>query len=153
MGFRSTFEPQVSNGEDQREFLHGSFISSVLWQDRKRILRMTSWLMLLTITAIFLVPSRYQSTARLMPPDTQASGLAMLASMASGASGATGGAGGGVGMNLSELLGGKNTTGLLIGVLKSRTVQDRLVDVFDLRRVYFVSKWEDARGLLAERTA
>jgi uncharacterized protein involved in exopolysaccharide biosynthesis len=154
MGYRFTLEPPIGREpEDQREFApSSSLVSTLLWQERRRILRVASWLVLATTVAVFLIPSRYQSTARLMPPDTQTGGLAALASIATGATGASTAGGGGVGLNLAELLGGKNTTGLIIGVLKSRTVQDQLVDSFDLRRVYWVSKWEDAREILASRT-
>ena len=36
----------------------------------------------------------------------------------------------------SELLGLKSTSDLLVGVLGSRTVEDKLVQQFDLRKVY-----------------
>ena len=37
-------------------------------------------------------------------------------------------------------------------MLRSRTIQDRLIDQFDLRKVYKVKRYQDARrGWIAER--
>ena len=94
----------------------------------------------------FLIPSRYVSTVQLMPPDNQSgSGLAMLAALASKGTGAASGVAG-------DLLGIKTSGALFIGVLGSRTVQDRLVDRFQLKKVYRKSLQEDARAKLSENT-
>ena len=44
-----------------------------------------------------------------------------------------------------DLLGLKSTSDLLVGVLSSRTVEDKLIQKFDLRKVYGVRRMEDAR--------
>jgi uncharacterized protein involved in exopolysaccharide biosynthesis len=92
-----------------------------------------------------LIPSRYEATTQLMPPDGQSSsGMAMLSALA----GRTGGLGGAAG----DLLGVKNSGALFVGILQSRTVQDRLIDQFELRRIYRAGKMEDARAALAAHT-
>jgi uncharacterized protein involved in exopolysaccharide biosynthesis len=92
-----------------------------------------------------LIPSRYESTTQLMPPDGQSSsGMAMLSALA----GRTGGLGGVAG----DLLGVKNSGALFVGIMESRTVQDRLIDQFELRRIYRAGKMEDARAALAAHT-
>jgi capsule polysaccharide export protein KpsE/RkpR len=53
---------------------------------------------------------------------------------------------------VSGLLGLKTTGDLFIGVLQSRSVGDDLVDKFDLRKVYGVRRYQDARQRLAART-
>lgn len=120
----------------------------LLWHRRGLLGRFALWGLIAATLFAFLIPKRYESTARLMPPDSDSMGkLALLASGAgSGASalGLTGLA--------SNLLGVKNTGALFIGVLGSRTVQDRLIDRFDLRKVYWVPRYEDARKRLKERT-
>lgn len=94
----------------------------------------------------FLIPSRYESTVKLMPPDSQSTtGMAMLAALASKGNGGLGGVAG-------DLLGMKSSGALFVGVLSSRTVQDRLIDKFQLKRVYAVKLEEDARKKLYERT-
>jgi uncharacterized protein involved in exopolysaccharide biosynthesis len=105
--------------------------------------------MALSVVIALLIPSRYQSVTRLMPPDSQSgSGLAMAAAALSG-----GGAGmGGLGGMAGELLGLKSTSDLLVGVLQSRTVQDAIIQKFDLRKVYSDRRMEEARKHLTART-
>lgn len=96
----------------------------------------------------FLIPARYESSVQLMPPDNQTgSGLAMLAALTSRSGG--GSALGGV---ASDLLGMKSSGALFVGVLGSRTVEDRLIERFQLRKVYSIKLEEDARKRLAENT-
>jgi uncharacterized protein involved in exopolysaccharide biosynthesis len=95
----------------------------------------------------FVIPAQYEATVQLMPPDNQsASGMAMLAALtAKGGSGSLGGLAG-------DLLGVKSSGALFVGVLSSRTVQDRLIERFQLKKVYTIRLEEDARKKLAERT-
>jgi len=46
----------------------------------------------------------------------------------------------------------KSTSDIFVGILSSRTVQDKLVQQFELRKLYGNSRTEDARKNLAERT-
>ena len=94
-----------------------------------------------------LIPVRFQSTTRLMPPDTLSeSGMGMMAAIA-GRAGADG-----IGGLASDLLGVKSSGALFVGILGSETVQDALIDEFQLKKVYHDSKIEDARRDLAEHT-
>ena len=118
----------------------------LLWEQR-RLLVSVALCGLLTSTLIaFLIPPRYQSTARLMPPDNQsASGLAAAAAAMSGV-------GAGLGSVASDLLGLKSTSDVFVGILSSRTVQDKLIQQFDLKKLYWDRRVEDARRDLAEHT-
>ena len=49
-------------------------------------------------------------------------------------------------------LGLKNPDDLFIAMLKSRTIQDRLIDQFDLRKAYGVKRYQDARKKLENRS-
>jgi uncharacterized protein involved in exopolysaccharide biosynthesis len=90
----------------------------------------------------FLIPPRFEATAQLMPPEGQpATGLAALSALA-GSTGALGGLAG-------EMLAGKNSGALFVGILASRTVADRLIEQFDLRHLYHAVAIEDARNALA----
>lgn len=122
--------------------------SRLLWRER-RFLRQAAALGLLAgILVAFLLPIRYESTTRLMPPDSQSNtGMAMLASLI-GKTGATGSLGGIAG----DLLGMKTSGALFVSVLRSATVGDRLVDKFDLQKIYRKRYREDARKKLAEKT-
>jgi uncharacterized protein involved in exopolysaccharide biosynthesis len=66
---------------------------------------------------------------------------------------AGGGSGGGLGAVAGDLLGVKSSGALFVGILKSRTLQDRLIDRFQLKKVYSVKHTEDARKTLSENTA
>jgi capsule polysaccharide export protein KpsE/RkpR len=122
----------------------------LLWENRRCLGRIAGVGLVISTLVAFLIPSRYQSVARLMPPDTQSAsgGLAMAAAAVSG--GETGA--GGLGGMASGLLGFKSTSDLMVGVLSSRTVQDKLIQKFDLRKVYWDRRMEDARKDLVART-
>jgi capsule polysaccharide export protein KpsE/RkpR len=80
-----------------------------------------------------------------MPPDNQSSSTAALAALAAKVGPGFGGLG-------SDLLGIKNSGDLFVGMLRSRTVQDRIVQRFDLKERYAVRLEEDARKELVNRT-
>ena len=117
----------------------------VVWRSRQFIFR-AALLGLLTGTLVaFLLPKRYTSVVQLMPPDGQSnSGMAMLAAL-SGKSPMLSGVAG-------DLLGVNGSGALFVKILQSRTIQDRLVRRFDLKRVYRDRLEEDANKDLAERT-
>jgi uncharacterized protein involved in exopolysaccharide biosynthesis len=119
----------------------------LLWDGRRFLGKTVAWAVVLSALVAFLIPKRYESTTRLMPPDTQ-SGMAMA--MLAGMTGKSGAALGGL---AGDLLGMKNSGDLFLEILRGRTVQDRLVERFDLRKVYGNSYWEDARKELASRTS
>ena len=120
----------------------------LFWDNRRLLWRAAIVGLLVSVLIAFVIPVRYQSVTRLMPPDDQSSsGLGMLAAMA-GSSGA-----GGLAGMAGDLLGIKSSGDLFIGVLGSDTIQDDLIHQFQLMKVYHDSKIEDARKDLAEHTA
>jgi capsule polysaccharide export protein KpsE/RkpR len=119
----------------------------LLWDGRRSFLRAAAFGLLSSTLIAFLIPKQYTSTAQLMPPDTQStSGMAMMAAMAAKA-------GGGLGSMAGDLLGMKSSGALFIGVLRSQTSQDRLIQQFDLRKVYGTRLVTDARMKLDEKTS
>jgi uncharacterized protein involved in exopolysaccharide biosynthesis len=117
----------------------------VLWRGRRLLFRACVLGALLSLGLALLIPNRYEATAQLMPPDGQSgSGMAMLSALA-GRAGSFGGLAG-------DMLGVRNSGALFVGILESRTVQDRLVEQFDLRRAYGAPGMEDARNRLAAGT-
>ena len=145
---------EVMAGEQkaQQDFREGAtqarIVASLrlLWESRRFLGRVAGAGLLLSTLIAFLIPNRYQSVARLMPPDNPSNtGLAQAAvALAGGAAG--------LGGIASELLGQKNTSDLLAGILSSRTVADTLIQKFDLRKVYRARRMEDARKELAAHT-
>jgi uncharacterized protein involved in exopolysaccharide biosynthesis len=117
----------------------------LLWESRRLFFRAVVAGAVISAGLVLLIPVRYEATAQLMPPDSQAggTGLAMLSALA-GRSGSLGGVAG-------DLLGVRNSGALFVGILQCRTVQDRLIEQFELRKMYRASKMEDARQALAAR--
>ena len=58
-----------------------------------------------------------------------------------------------LGSMAGDLLGLKSSSDLFIGILQSRTVQDDVIDKFDLKKVYSDRRMEDARDDLAKNTS
>jgi len=117
-----------------------------LWSERRFIFKAGCTGLAVATVIAFLTPSRYDSTTRLMPPDSQSSGSATLAMLSQKA-------GEEVGSLASGLLDMGGSGALFIGVLQSDTVRDRLVQRFDLRHVYRARLERDARDELARNTA
>jgi len=101
---------------------------------------------IVVFTAIaFLIPKRYEAVARLMPPDQSNSAAAMLGALTAKGGDIFGAAAG-------DALGLRTPGATVVGVLNSRTVQDDLINQFDLRKVYSTKHYDDARKVLQQRT-
>ena len=124
----------------------------LLWEQRRFLLRWTLIGLVVSLLVAFLIPSRYEATTQLMPPENQSGGGAAAFLAAAGRGGSGSGSGSGLAGLAGDLLGTKNSGALFVGILSSRTVQDRLIEQFDLRREYWDSKMEDARTDLAKHT-
>jgi capsule polysaccharide export protein KpsE/RkpR len=124
---------------------------ALLWQERQLLLRWALVGLACSTLLAFLLPVRYTSTTRLMPPDQVGGGLAAtLASLTKGGSSSSGGSSD-LGMMGSELLGMRTTSDLFVGVLGSRTILDDLINKFDLRKLYGDRHIEEARKDLHRR--
>ena len=143
-----------SNGEstlEEQEFAavaeRQAQILRLLWERRPFFLRAAAIGLLASTLLAFLIPKSYTSIAQLMPPDTQsASGMAMMAALAAKA-------GGGLAGMAGDLLGVKSSGALFVGVLRSQTSQERLIQEFGLQKVYGKKLIVDARTKLDESTS
>jgi uncharacterized protein involved in exopolysaccharide biosynthesis len=144
-GSRETIDPAAERAARQRRLAR----LRLLWR-RRRFLARGAGLGLLSFALIaFLIPNRYKSTTRLMPPDQDSgSSMGMLAALA----GRMAPGGLSLGGIAGDVLGLKGSGALFIGILQSRTVQDDLITKFDLRKVYSHRRWEDARAELQANT-
>jgi capsule polysaccharide export protein KpsE/RkpR len=145
-------DPQVLDPEllEQRELGFArerqAELLRYLWERRTTLFHAAVAGLILSTLIAFLIPTSYTSTAQLMPPETQSSsGLAMMAALAGKAGGSLAGLG-------SDLLGLKSTGALFIGVLRSETAQDRVVQQFNLQKIYGMRLLVDARKKLDEHT-
>lgn len=119
----------------------------IMWEQRKFLARAAACSLVLSTLVAFLIPARYESTSQLMPPDNQSTSLTSILASVSG------GGASGLGGIASDLLGLKSTSDTFVGILSSRTVQDSLIQKFDLQKLYSARRMEDARKTLAARTA
>ncbi len=118
----------------------------LLWTRKKFLIRALAFGLLCGLLLAFLLRPEYESVVQLMPPDNQSgSGLALMAALSAGTGGALSGMAG-------DLLGVKSSSDLFVGMLHSRTLQDRLVQRFNLKTEYRVRLAEDARNQLANNT-
>ena len=135
--------PQLSNQPTPDIFVQRL---RLLWNRRRLLIRAAGIGLLLGALLAFSLPKRYESTVQLMPPDSQAtSSLAMMAAL-------TAKTGTGMSNVAGDLLGLKSSGALFIGILRSRTVADRMIQRFDLKKVYG-TRDEGARRKLGEGTA
>jgi uncharacterized protein involved in exopolysaccharide biosynthesis len=118
----------------------------LLVQNRQRLISIGIAGLVISTAIAFLIPSRYEAVARLMPPDqNEGMSATLLGALASKSGDA-------LGSLATEALGLRTTGAVLVGILESRTVQDDLINRFDLRTVYWTKRYEDARKTLARRT-
>lgn len=116
-----------------------------LWSQRRQIARWAILGFILSCAAAWVLP-KYDSTTQIMPPDNGGSGLASLLPAAlSKSPGLIGLAG--------DMMGVKSTGAIFIKVLGSRTVQDHLIERFDLRNRYHQKYAEDTRKILSLHTS
>jgi uncharacterized protein involved in exopolysaccharide biosynthesis len=142
-------EGETTFGERESAMVadHQARLLRLLWNSRRLILRASATGFLASTLIAFLIPSSYTAEVQLMPPDTEsAPGLALMAGLAAKA-------GGGVGSMAGDLLGLKSSGALFMGVLRSQTAQDRLIQQFGLQKVYRTKLITDARKQLDQRTA
>ncbi|MGH9711278.1 MAG: GumC family protein [Candidatus Acidiferrales bacterium] len=141
----------VENGLEQgeaSELAHEHMVAvlRILWTERRFLFRATIAGLLAATLIAFLIPNRYVSTTELMPPDSESGNSLAIASALAGQAGSLGALAG-------DFLGIKSTGALFIGVLRSRTVEERIVSRFDLKKVFGARLEETARQKLEERTA
>jgi len=117
----------------------------LLWGMRRFLFQATAWGFVLAAAVAFLIPLRFEAITELMPPDRESgAGLASLLAMTR--------PDGGLGGLAGDLLGLKTSGALFVGILRSHTVEGRIVQHFDLRKVYGVRRGTDARRELENNT-
>ena len=119
----------------------------VLWQQRWLIARIGAGALVASLIVAFLTPKAYVSQARIMPPESSNSSSALLAALAGRDFQSQ--TLGGLALNL---LGGHNTGALFMDLLRSGSVENQLIDRFQLLSVYHKRYRVDAAKVLARRT-
>lgn len=109
----------------------------VLAENKVRILKITLAAALIALIVVMLLPKMYTATTTLLPPQQNQSSVTSMLGQLSAITGLS-----------SADLGLKNPADLFVAMLQSRTIQDRMIDRFDLRKVYSVKRYQDARKTL-----
>lgn len=91
----------------------------------------------LAIAAAFLIKPTFSSTAVILPPQQQSSGVSAMLGQIGGLAGAAGG-----------IAGLKNPNDLYVAMLQSRTIADKLISHFDLKTRFEVETLDEARKKL-----
>jgi uncharacterized protein involved in exopolysaccharide biosynthesis len=141
---RAAVPARLRGGEEQKISLLELLI--VLAKRKRMIARITLATTLLGLVICLLLPVHYTATTSLLPPQQQQSLASSLASQLGGVAvlGAMSGK--------DTSLGLKNPTDLYIGMLKSETVGNGLIQRFGLLQVYGVKMMSDARKRLNSTT-
>ncbi len=112
----------------------------VLLKRKRLIIGITLGAAIITAIISLIIPPIYRAETTILPPQQSSSSLAMaMLSEMGGISEIAGGA-----------LGLKSPSDLYIGILKSRTIADRIIDRFDLMKLYKAEYREDARKKLVD---
>jgi len=128
-------ESNRSSGTDFLEIL------LVLAREKKLILQVTMGATILAAIMVFIIPKSYTATATILPPQQNQSVLSAMMGQLAGTQS----------LDLRDL-GLKNPSDVFVAMLKSRTVEDALINRFDLRKVYGVKSYQDARKKLEKRS-
>lgn len=121
-----------------------------LWNERRFLFRVGLVGLVVSTALAFLIPKRYTAIARLMPPDQSAGGLSSMLAAITDKTGL--GAAGGLAAMAESALGIRTTAELFIGILQSDTVEDDLIQKFNLQKRYRDRYIIDARKDLAKHT-
>lgn len=103
----------------------------VLWEQKWWLIGATFCAAMVAAGGTLLMPNYYTATARILPPQQSSSGASALLGQLGGLAAAAGG-------NVAGL---RNPNDLYVGMLKSSTVSDRLIEKFDLK-AYFDEKYQ-----------
>lgn len=129
----------------------------LLWDKRSLLFRVTVRSLIVSTLIAILIPSKYESTAHIMPPQ-QNNGGALL-SLLGGRAGGSEDVASALPALAGSFLGMSGSGAMFIGLTHSRTVEDHIVDRFDLQKVYWTRNIysmryrQDARNFLEKNTA
>jgi uncharacterized protein involved in exopolysaccharide biosynthesis len=144
--------PPITGGSDQSPITNHQSpdddeislldLAIVLAKHKKLILGLPLGAALAAVIVTLLMPNIYTGTTKILPPQQNQSTAAAMLNQLGGLAGIAG-----------QSLGVKNPNDLYVGMLKSRTVADTLIDRFELKMVYDEDSYFYARKELEKKTA
>jgi uncharacterized protein involved in exopolysaccharide biosynthesis len=130
---------------DQHGEMSFAELFSALSRRRMTIARAVLITALVSMVAVLLIPAEYTAEAVILTPQEAQSSLSAMAQLAGTGSGLSG-------LSLLSGFGFRTPSDLYVGIMKSRTITDALINRFDLKRVYGDKYFQDARKHLARST-
>lgn len=116
----------------------------ILWEDRRYLWRGAVAGVVAGVGLAFLVPVRYRAEVRFVPEQGGVLAKSTLAGLAASRELP--------GNSVSELVGIATAAGYFVGLARSHTIENRIIDRFDLRRVYRQRLRGEARRVLENNT-
>jgi uncharacterized protein involved in exopolysaccharide biosynthesis len=121
-------------------------LAIVLAKRKKLVLGLPLVVAIIAVAVSLLLPKIYTGTAKMLPPQQKESAAAAMAGTLAGTPTI------GAGALLGYALGIRNPNDLYVGILKSRTIADRLIERFNLRELYRAPTMITARKKLSSAT-
>lgn len=119
---------------------------TLLWRER-RFLWSVAWkTALAAVMVALLLPKHYEAVTKIVPGEGQSNAMSLLGRL----SGSGGSAASSLGLDPATVMGLKTPGALYIEIMKSRTVEDHLIQSFDLQTHYWMgaSRFPSLRGKL-----
>lgn len=114
----------------------------LLLNHKKMIGTLVGSVFLVSVVVSLLLPVRYTATARVLPPNEAGGSMGSLLTQAEGLFGGFAG----------SLINSKSQSELYVGILKSRSVADDLIQRFELKKLYGLKYIEYVYTKLAKRS-
>jgi uncharacterized protein involved in exopolysaccharide biosynthesis len=127
----------------QRHFEERGKIAKLwlLWHERRLFWNVAWKTLALAVVVSFLLPKHYEATVKVVPGENTTPGMMGLPGKL-GNLGGSAGSGISLALDATGLLGSKTATAFYVEILKSRSVQDRIIDQFNLRARYWkTGRW------------
>jgi tyrosine-protein kinase Etk/Wzc len=128
---------QSARMNENNDEIHLLDILTALARQKKILFMVPLVTGVLSIAAAFLIKPTFLSTAVILPPQQQSSGVSAMLGQLGGLAGAAGG-----------ITGLKNPNDLYVAMLQSRTIADKLISQFDLKTRIDVETLDEARRKL-----
>jgi tyrosine-protein kinase Etk/Wzc len=132
--------PIASNAEQPEREMTFIDLMIVLAKHKKKIIYLPLVAAVIALAISFALPKTYRANTKLLPPQQGQSGAAALLSQLGGVAGAL--ASSGI----------KNPNEMYIGMLRSRSVVDKLIEKFSLKTAFETDSLEKARKILEDNT-
>ncbi|HET9181302.1 MAG TPA: Wzz/FepE/Etk N-terminal domain-containing protein [Candidatus Angelobacter sp.] len=114
----------------------------LLWNERRLFWGVAWKTFVLAVAVSFLLPKHYEAVVKVVPGENTSSGMMGLPGKLANLGGSGVGSGISLALDATGLLGGKTPTAFYVEILKSRSLQDRIIDHFNLRvRYWKTGRW------------